>query len=214
MSGEQETEHLPDLPDKLAGRIDELPDHLNDGEPIVGNGDLKLTSEHPVSVVEYFLTVHVDEWSEWTYKDYSYDLTRFLEYCEYANLDDLSELSSRDLEGFKQWRKRDDNVGLAALHGQLANIRVFIRWCGKIEIVDTGLADEMEMPDLDPSDIVSYTRLDPETADRIRDYHEQFEYVSREFAEFALMWAVLVRLGGGRSLDLDNYKSRGRVHRA
>ncbi len=71
--------------------------------------------------------------------------------------------------------------------------------------MDTGLTDDIEMPDLDPSDIVSYTRLDPESADRIRDYYDQFEYVSREFAEFALMWEVLVRLGDVRLLDLDDY---------
>jgi site-specific recombinase XerC len=136
MSEKQNTEHLPNLPKKLANRIEELPDHLNEGEPIVGNEDIELTSEHPVSVVEYFIAVHVDEWAEATYEDYSYDLTRFLEYCEYANIDDLSELSSRELEGFKQWRKRDDNVGLATLHGQLANIRVFIRWCGRMAVLN------------------------------------------------------------------------------
>jgi len=202
---DETTEHLPNLPEKLAGRIDKRANDLNTGEPIVGNGDLELTSEHPVSVVEYFLAVHVNEWSESTYKDYSYDLTRFLEYSEYADQDDLSQFSSRDLEGFKQWRKRDDNIGLATLHGQLANIRVLVRWCEKIELVEEGLADEIEMPDLDPSDIVSYTRLSPEAADRIIEYHRQFDYVSREFAEFALMWAVLVRLGGVRALDLDHY---------
>jgi len=205
MSDDKNTEYLPDVPEKLAGRIDDLPNNLRTGDTIVGNGELELTSEHPVSVVEYFLVVHTDEWSRSTYKDYSYDLTRFLEYCDYAELDDLSKLSSRDLEGFKQWRKRDDNVGLATLHGQLANIRVFIRWCGTIEIVDLGLADEIEMPDLDPLDIVSYTRLEPATADRIIEYHSQFEYVTREFAEFILMWTVLTRLGGVRSLDVDDY---------
>lgn len=205
MNRDSNSDQLPDLPEKLAQRIDGLPDHVTEGEKIIGNGDFELTSEHPVSVVEYFLAVHVDEWAEWTYKDYSYDLTRFLEYCEYADIDDLSELSSRDLEGFKQWRKRDGNIGLATLHGQLANIRVFIRWCGTIEIVDPELADDIEMPDLDLSDIVSHTRLDPESAERIFEYYEQVDYVTRKFAEFALMWAVLVRLGDIRSLDLDNY---------
>ncbi len=205
MSEDDDTERLPDLPEKLAERFEERSDELKGRESIIGNGDLELTSEHPVSVVEYFLAVHIDEWADWTYKDYSYDLTRFLEYCEYAGHDDLSVLSSRDLEGFKQWRKRDDNVGLATLHGQLANIRVFIRWCEKVEIVEDGLADDMEMPELEPSDIVSYTRLDPESAERILEYHGQFDYVTRSFAEFVLMWVALSRLGGVRSLDLDHY---------
>jgi len=178
---------------------------LTDSGFIVGNGDIELTSKHPVSVVEYFLGIHVDEWSQATYDDYSYDLTRFLEYCDYAGIDGLSELSSTDLTGFKQWRKRDENVGLAALHGQLANIRVFIRGCENMEIVDDGLADDIEMPDLDDSDIVSYTRLDSDVADRILEYHGEHDYVTREFAEFAVMWGVLIRLGGIQSLDLDDY---------
>jgi hypothetical protein len=98
-----------------------------------------------------------EQQSKWPYRDYSYDLARLLEYCEYADVSDLSELSSRDLEGFKQWRTRDANIGLAPLHGQLDNIRVFIRWCGTIEIFDSGLADEIDMPDIDTSDIVSYS---------------------------------------------------------
>jgi hypothetical protein len=124
--------HLPNLPKKLASRIIELPDHLDDGETIIGNGDLELTSEHPVSVVEYFLAVKVDEVSDSTYKDVSYDLTRFLEYCEYADTDDLSKLSLRDVEAFKQWRKRDDNVGLVSesprIHPLVREDRDHCRW--------------------------------------------------------------------------------------
>jgi hypothetical protein len=61
------------------------------------------------------------------------------------------------------------------------------------------------MPDLDPSDIVSYTRLGSTAAERILEYHGQFDYVTREFAEFALIWSVLLRLGDVRSLDMENY---------
>lgn len=206
MSTNDETNtHLPNPPRKLADRIKNQPDDLKNSGFILGNGDIELTSRHPVGVVEYFLGVHVDEWSQATYDDYSYDLTRFLEYCDYADIDDLSELSSSELTGFKQWRQRDENVGLASLHGQLANIRVFIRACENMEIVDDGLADDIEMPDLDDSDIVSYARLAPDAANQIVEYHRQFDYVTREFAEFAVIWSVLIRRGGVRSLDLDDY---------
>ncbi|ESS12998.1 MAG: site-specific recombinase XerD [uncultured archaeon A07HR60] len=197
--------HLPSLPRKLADRIDGRPDNLHDSEMIVGNGDVELRSNFPVSVVEYFLASHASQWSKATYRDYSYDLTRFLEYCEYANIDDLSTVSSANLTGFKQWRDRDENVALATLHGQLTNLRVFIRACESIEIVEEGLADEIAMPDLDDSDIVSSTRLESETAQQIQEYHAESESVSRQFAEFMLMWEGLVRLGGARSIDLEDY---------
>jgi hypothetical protein len=74
-----------------------------------------------------------------------------------------------------------------------------------MEIVADSLADDIEMPHLDDTDIVSYTRLDPDAANRILEYHGQFDYVTREFAEFAVIWSVLIRRGGVRSLDRDNY---------
>jgi site-specific recombinase XerC len=208
MTDDSEEEHdLYNLPKKLSRRISRKPKPSN-GKVIIGDGHQELTSAHPVHVVEYFLDLKITDWSVATYDDYSYSLTRFLEYAEYADLDDLSDLSEQNLEGFKQWRKRDEHVALATLHGQLANIRVLIRWCEKVEIVEEGLADEMDLPDLDNSDIVSYTRLSSEAAKKIFEYHEQFEYVDRKFAKFALMWEALLRLGDVRALDLADYNRK------
>ena len=196
----------PNLPEKIEYRVEELGEDLKTGDKIVGNGDIELTSEHMVLVVEYFLALHEDEWAEATYQDYSYDLTRFLEYGDYTGLEDLSNLSSRNLEEFREWRKQDGNIGLATLHGQLMNIRAMIKWCERTEIVESGLADKIDMPDLDDSDIVSFVRLQAETAELIMEYNLQFGYVTRQFAEFALIWGALLRLGDVRSLDLDDYK--------
>jgi len=195
----------PNLPEKIEYRVEELGEDLKTGDKIVGNGDIELTSEHIVMVVEYFLAIHKDEWAKATYRDYSYDLTRFLEYGEYACLADLSNLSSSNLEEFREWRKQDGNIGLATLHGQLMNVRSMIKWCERNEIVESGLAEQIEMPDLDDSDIVSYVRLQAEVAELILEYNQQFDYVTRQFAEFALIWGVLLRLGDVRSLDLEDY---------
>lgn len=199
----------PALPEKLTRRIERYQQPAADEEPIIANGNTSLRSEHPVEVVEYFLTTHRNQWSESTFSDYSYDLTRLLEYFEYADIDDISTITSRDIEGFRQWRQRDGNILLATLHGQLSNIRVFIKWCERVEIVEEGLSDDIEMPELEPSDIVSHTRIDPETATRIREYYDDLPYVPQEYAMWSLMWSVLLRLGGLRSLDLDHYHRDG-----
>jgi len=205
-SDTQDYPHLPKIPAKLRQRLDSVGDNeLN--EKIVGDGELDLRSQHPVKVVEYFLTHTNRQKRESTYDDYSYDLTRFLEYCEYANIDDLAELSSADIEGFRQWRTRDGHIQLSTLHGQLANLRVFVHWCETVEIVQEGLADNIELPDLDPTDTVSYKRLRPEEANKIIEYHQQRDYVAREFAEFVLAWELLFRLGDVRAIDLDDYNS-------
>ena len=193
------------LPEKLAARIEQFQHSGVDEEPIIANGDAALTSEHPVEVVEYFLNTHRSRWSAATFADYSYDLTRLLEYCEYTDIEDISTISSRDIEGFRDWRKRDGNIVLATIHAQLSNIRVFIRWCERVEIIEEGLAEEIVLPDLEASDVVSHTRIEPETAARIRAYYDDLPYVPQEYAIFSLMWSVLIRLGGLRSLDLEHY---------
>jgi len=199
------TDDEPTLPDKLARRIEQHKEPTTNEDPIIANGNTSLTSEHPVEVVEYFLATHRDQWADATFTDYSYDLTRLLEYFEYADIDDISTLTSRDIEGFRQWRQRDGNILLSTLHGQLSNIRVFIKWCERVEIVKEGLTAAIKLPDLEPSDIVSHTRIDPETALQIRDYYSDLSYVPRKYAMWSLMWSVLLRVGGLRSLDLDHY---------
>jgi site-specific recombinase XerD len=197
-------EELPNLPEKLSERIEEADVELTD-DPIYTNGRQTLNSNNPVRVVEFYLETMESEWTKATFQDKSYDLTRFLEYCESVEIDDLSEISKQDLTGFRDWRKLDENINLTSLHGQLANIRVFLRWCEDAELVPDGLPDEMEIPDEEDINDVSYVRIEAEEADRIIEYHQQFPYVKREFAEFVIMWAGLCRLGDVRSLDLDNY---------
>lgn len=45
----------------------------------------------------------------------------------------------------------------------------------------------------------------PEQAEAILDNHQKHDYAKRRHAEFALMWAILYRLGGARPLGLENY---------
>jgi integrase len=71
--------------------------------------------------------------------------------------------------------------------------------------VEDGLTDSIEMPDIEPSDIVSHTRIEPETAAQIRNYYDDLPYVPRKYAMWSLMWSVLLRLGDLRSLDLEHY---------
>jgi site-specific recombinase XerC len=192
------------LPSKLRERL-EAADSEDDGEIIIGDGEIELSSETPVLVVEYFLRAHELEWSDGTHDDYSYTLTRLLEYLDYAGIDTLSEIDGSTMEGFKSWRKRDAHVELSTLEGQLKNIRVCVRWCERIGIVDDGVADDIVLPELDPSDVVSYRRIDTDTADAIITYHQNREYVTRAYTEWVLMWELLLRTSDIRAIDLEHY---------
>lgn len=204
--GYYDPEKLPDdTPAQLEDLIAEARTRDIEADTLVSNGEFELKSTEPVDVVRYYLCTRRMEWADASYADASYDLTRFLEFCEYAGIDDLASLSSRDIEGFKDWRKRDENIALTTLDGQLSNIRCFIRKCERLEIIEEGLADSIDMPDLDYSDEVSYVRIEASDAQAILDYHQKHDYATRAHAEFALMWDTLCRLGDCRGLDLEDY---------
>jgi len=209
MTGENTSNNMnsdtKNLPEKILSRLHNAGDDLARGDRIIGDGENELKSDRPVAVVDYFLATNRNAWAKKTYRDYSYDLTRLLEYCEYAGIDELSAISAADIEEFEEWRKRDEYIALVSIHGQLANIRMLLRWAGRVGLVDGNLADEIEMPDLDRSDNVSYTRLFPEQAEQIIQYYNQFEYVPRRFAEMVLMWEALCRRGDCRALDIEDY---------
>ncbi|MFB6187651.1 MAG: tyrosine-type recombinase/integrase [Halobacteriaceae archaeon] len=193
------------LPKKLQDRIEDA--DFGTVEKVIGEDDEEiLRSDHPVGVVEYYLRVVRQTAADATIADLSYDLTRFLEFCEYAGIEDLSELSSRSIEGFKTWREKDGNITLVTLHAQLCNIRVFFRFCERAEIIQEGLADKIELPDLDDSDSVSYVRLSADEAEAILDHYEQFGYATRRHVAFLLAWETLLRLGDMRAIDLRDYK--------
>lgn len=92
----------------------------------------------------------------------------------------MSDLSGRDLQRFKTWR-RDDDLKPISLEGQLDALRIFIRWCGSIDAVDPDLHEEFEalMPSLDKTDEQSETILDTEQAETLLAYQRKFEYASR-----------------------------------
>jgi hypothetical protein len=84
---------LPNLPDKLRKKIEEVDPEQTD-EVRFTNGHRTLNSDNPVRVVEFYLETKESNWRKAAFRDKSYDLTRFLEYCESVGIDDLSELET------------------------------------------------------------------------------------------------------------------------
>lgn len=57
----------------------------------------------------------------------------------------------------------------------------------------------------EPDDRVRSEKIDPEEADMILNYLDQFEYATMRHALFALLWDTGIRLGAARALDVDDF---------
>lgn len=153
-----------------------------------------------------------DEAADWTLQSHKSHLRAFVEWCEEeAEIENINELSGRDIYQFRQWRRggnyskgKDEEIAPRTLASALTTARVFLRFCGQIEAVHPDLYEKVDLPTLSKDDQVSDSTIDPERVPKILDYLSTYEYASRDHAIWALVWHTGLRLGGLRSLDLDD----------
>lgn len=163
----------------------------------------------PTEAVDLYLESLRDEATEWTQYSQQSHLRAFLEWCENEAIDNMNDLSGRDIYQFRQWRRgggyskgKDDTLAPRTLASALTTIRVFLRFCGQIEAVPPDLYERVDLPKLSKADQVSDSTIDPERVPQILDYLNTYEYGSRDHALWALAWHTGIRLGGIRALDL------------
>ncbi|WP_158055326.1 tyrosine-type recombinase/integrase [Halorussus halophilus] len=162
----------------------------------------------PAEAKEMYLDARKREVSKSTLDGYHYRLKHFIRWCEQVEgIENMNNLSGRDLQRFKTWRRDDGDLKPISLEGQLDALRIFIRWCGSIDAVEPNLHEKFEalMPKLDKTDEQSESILDTEQAEALLEYQRKFEHASRPHVIIELLWHTGIRLGALHALDVDDY---------
>lgn len=142
--------------------------------------------------------------SKSTVQNHRYRLNPFVQWCGEEGIDNLNELSGRDLQQYRLWRKEDGNLNKLSLRMQMSTLRVFLKWAGSIEAVPQNLYDKVMVPRVRPEERKREETLDAEDAELILEYLSTYEYASKEHALFALLWQTGIRVGSAHSLDIDD----------
>ena len=158
----------------------------------------------PQEAVDLYLAHREPELSEKTVQNHRYRLEAFIEWCHEARIDNLNDLSGRDLHRYRVWRQQD--VNLVTLRGQLATLRVFLEFCASIDAVEQGMRERVKLPDVDPSDEARDEMLDEDRAHDLLEYLERYRRASRDHIIIAILWHTGIRLGGLRAFDLEDYE--------
>jgi len=143
---------------------------------------------------------------------WEYRLKLFVEWCEGVNIQTVSELRGYDLDEYYEIRSAE--VAPATLEGEMWTLKMFFEFLEDIEAVEEGLADSVRIPDLDPSERSSDTKLRTEDALALLDHYRRSEkdYGTRQHTFLELIWVTGARQGGLRALDLrDFYPDAGFV---
>ena len=136
-----------------------------------------------------------------TIASYGYRLQSFVEWCESEGIDNLNDLTSRDVFRYDSHRRSQD-LRVTTLNTQFGTLKQWLHFCARIDAVDDSLPPKVEVPTVELADRVNDELLSAERAEVIRANLERYERATRKQAMFELMWHTGCRLGGVRGLDL------------
>lgn len=175
-----------------------------------------LTPIAPEEAVELYLDHREDELSDKSIMNQRYRLESFVQWCDEEGIDNLNDLTGRDLHRFRVWRSRGegeyyDEVAKVTLRGILGTLRKFLEYAATIEAVESGMRERVLLPDLDDGEASRDEMLEPERAPAILEHLDRFQYASHEHVIMAIFWHTGVRLGGLRALDVGDFHADDRA---
>ncbi|MFC7249287.1 tyrosine-type recombinase/integrase [Halomicroarcula sp. GCM10025324] len=161
----------------------------------------------PERAQELYLDHKASECREVTIQSHKYRTNHFVRWCKENGIDNLNEVSGRDLHEFRLWREEDGDLNKVSLETQMCTLRVFLKYCGSIEAVTPNLYDKLLIPQLSREEGQQDTMLEPDRAEEILSHLSRYHYASKEHVLFALLWETGMRIGAARSLDVRDVES-------
>ncbi|WP_238992758.1 tyrosine-type recombinase/integrase [Halorubrum distributum] len=158
----------------------------------------------PEAAIERFLEEREAEVSASTLRNNRYALRRFTEFTDEHGIEYINDLDGFHIHDFKIFRREEGGVNELTLRNNMTALRVFIRWCESMDLIEGDIADKMMMPN--PDDDARDEKIEPSRAEDILDYLEKFEYGSLRHSLFALLWDTGFRLGTIRAIDVDDFQ--------
>lgn len=158
----------------------------------------------PAEGVEMYLQHREPDLSEKSLENHRYRLESFVEFCEEHEIENLNDLTGRDLHRFRTWRSQD-SIATMTLRTNLATLRVFLEFCASVDAVEQGLREKVVLPEVSREEQSRDVKLDEARGEAILDHLDQYEYASRQHLIFALLWHTGIRLGTLRAFDVDDW---------
>lgn len=164
----------------------------------------------PAEAVNLYLSHREPELSEKSVENHRYRLNSFVQFCHEKHIENLNELTGRDLHRFRVWRRNGEGddygeIGKVTLRGILATLRVFLEFCTGVDAVEPGMRERVLLPEVNAEEAARDEKLDEEQARAILDHLDRFQYASREHVIVALLWHTGIRLGSLRAFDVGDF---------
>nr|WP_244605541.1 site-specific integrase [Halorussus marinus] len=139
---------------------------------------------------------------------YHYRLKLWVEWCERQGIETVGELSGWTFDQYEAERSGDD-LAPSTLHNNMETLQDHIEYLERIEAVEEGLSEKVNVPEVPDEDRSRETKLDPDDAVAlVRHYRDsENDYGTNLHAFLELAWHTGARLGALRGLDIRDYDS-------
>jgi len=157
----------------------------------------------PAEAIELYFSHRRTDLAEKTLQNQRYRLDSFREWCQAEGLENLNNLTGRDIHRFRSARL-NDGINKVTLSGVLQTLRMFLEFAAAISAVPEGMRERVQLPNTDPEEEASDEILEADRAREILDYLEKFRYASREHVIMSIIWHTGCRLGTLRAMDISD----------
>jgi integrase len=156
----------------------------------------------PREAFELFLDHKATECAKATVRNYKYRMQYFVQWCEEEGIDNLNELSGRDIQRYRLWRQEEmTELNTLTLRNHLCSLRVFLQWCGSIEAVEPNLYDKIVIPKVGHGERKRDAILRTDTAKEILEYLSRYHFASVEHMALSVFWETGLRIGAAISIN-------------
>lgn len=161
----------------------------------------------PEDALEQYLRSRHDATAS-TVKNHRYRLNYFIQWLdEEAGIDDLSELTSMHCEQFKNWRMENYDINSVTLQFHTQTLRVFIRWCESVGVVDNEVSEKIIVPTVSKSEKSRDVHISHERAAQIIDHLCRYKWASTAHLVFHILYHTGIRRSSLYSLDVEDWNS-------
>lgn len=168
----------------------------------------------PEGALDYYLDARQYDLADDTYSTHEYRLESFVRWLQSPDHGDgeilnMNEVDLRTIHAFRVF-KREENFediepcNAVTMQGQVSTLRKFLEYVAEIDAVPGDLAEKVRLPKFHPGEDVDEETLEAERANAILEHLHLWEYATPQHVAFLLIWRTSARLGGVRSLDVED----------
>jgi site-specific recombinase XerD len=159
----------------------------------------------PAEARDWYLDERRGDATDWTVRTYRYRLSRFVEFCEANDIEQMGDVDGWTIEQFA--RARRSELATVSMKGQMSALKQLLEYCARIDVIDEDLPRKVEIPSVNRDEEADDTRLETEDAKALLEFYRESraKFARKHHALLEVFWNTGARLSGVRALDLQDY---------